>query len=61
MPRKNIKVDEDLFARLKEDKGKHRSWPQYFEDQLAEDTDAVDYAEIERRCERAVEATLSER
>jgi len=42
--RKNIKIDEELFARLKEDKGRHRSWPQYFEDQLAEDDtpDALD-------------------
>jgi len=35
--RKNIKVGEDLFERMKADKGPHKSWPQYFEDQLSED------------------------
>jgi len=40
--RKNIKVGEDLFERMKADKGPHKSWPQYFEDQLSEDTDGVD-------------------
>jgi len=40
--RKNIKVPEPLFNRLKEDKGAHRSWPQYFEDQLADDDDDMD-------------------
>jgi len=37
MTRKNIKVKEDLFERLKADKGPHRSWPQYLEDQLNDD------------------------
>jgi len=38
MTRKNIKVKEDLFERLKADKGPHRSWPQYLEDQLNDDS-----------------------
>jgi len=39
MTRKNIKVPEPLFDRLKDDKGQHRSWPQYLRDQLDDDED----------------------
>ena len=49
MVRKNIKVGEDLFERMKADKGPHKSWPQYFEDQLSEDAGGVDaegFAEV---------------
>ena len=31
--RKNIKLDEDLFAQLKEDKGRNKSWPTYFREE----------------------------
>ena len=40
--RKNIKVKEELFERMKADKGHHRSWPQYFEDKLGDGPDGVD-------------------
>jgi len=46
--RKNIKVGEDLFERMKADKGPHKSWPQYFEDQLSEDTGGVDTERLDR-------------
>jgi len=41
MTRRNIKLPESLFEALKEDKnsGKaNRSWPQYLEDQLNDDS-----------------------
>jgi len=31
--RRNIKVDPELFEKMKADKGGHRSWPQYFRDE----------------------------
>ena len=33
MGRKNIKVSEDLFEELREDKGDQQSWPHYLEEQ----------------------------
>jgi len=64
MTRKNIKVPEPLFGRLKDDKGKHRSWPQYLRDQLddgGEDMDGVESSlqAIEERTGR-IEQTLEE-
>jgi predicted CopG family antitoxin len=35
--RKNIKIPEDLFHQLKEQKGPRRSWPQFLEDELVGD------------------------
>jgi hypothetical protein len=52
--RKNIKIDESLFNRLKDAKGDRRSWPQFFEDELlgddADDADPVtlEATEVER-------------
>jgi len=59
--RKNIKVPEPLFDRLKDDKGPHRSWPQYFRDQLDEDADAddMDFAERLDRIESAAREATS--
>ncbi len=60
--RKNIKVREDLFERLKADKGPHRSWPQYLEDQLSDDTpetDGVEVGDLQDRLER-IEAMTKE-
>jgi len=63
MTRKNIKVPEPLFDRLKDDKGRHRSWPQYLRDQLDDDEDMggveSSLQEIEERTGR-MEQTLEE-
>jgi len=37
--RKNIKLPADLFNALKDDKGKHKSWPVYLEEQCLLDSD----------------------
>ena len=57
--RKNIKVGEDLFERMKADKGPHKSWPQYFEDQLSGDSGGVDTERLDRIEAAAREAASS--
>lgn len=48
--RKNIKVPESLFKRLKSDKGKHMNWQTYFEQEcLSDDTDTVTLEATERK------------
>ena len=39
MTRKNIKLKEDLFERLKADKPDTMSWPRYFEEQCLGDSE----------------------
>lgn len=39
MPRKNIKVPEDLFLALRDDKDNQQSWPHYLEEQCLHDGD----------------------
>ncbi len=62
MTRKNIKISESLFERLKADKGKHMSWPQYLEEQCLSD-DTGDVSErldrIEAAAKEATEAAQS--
>jgi len=70
--RKNIKVDEPLFERMKAAKGDRRSWPQFFEDELFDDdADAdtvatevasrIDYAAIGREAAEHTVEKLQER
>jgi len=41
MGRKNIKVPEELFLAMRDDKGDQQSWPHYLEEQcLHDDTEA---------------------
>lgn len=39
MARKNIKVPEDLFQDLRDDKGDNQSWPHYLEQQCLHEDD----------------------
>lgn len=50
MTRKNIKLPEALFARLKNDKPEHMSWAMYFETQClaSDDPDSVTLHPSER-------------
>ena len=57
--RKNIKVGEDLFERMKADKGPHKSWPQYFEDQLESTAQDGENSEILEKLDR-IEAMTQE-
>jgi hypothetical protein len=38
MARKNLKVPEDLFMALRDDKDDQQSWPHYLEEQCLHDT-----------------------
>jgi len=50
MARKNIKVPEDLFLALRDDKDDQQSWPHYLEEQcLHGDGDGVDVDRIMNR------------
>jgi hypothetical protein len=39
MARKNLKLPEDLFMALRDDKDDQQSWPHYFEEQCLHDSD----------------------
>ena len=61
--RKNIKLGESLFKRLKDDKPDNMNWPTYFEQNCLEDDDAGDLAErldsIEAGVQEAAKAAQS--
>jgi len=65
--RTSIALPDALADDLAEHKRDDQTWPAFVRETvlpaLAEQgdaSDAIDYAEIERRCERAVESTLRE-
>jgi hypothetical protein len=43
MPRKNIKVPEDLFLALRDNKDDQQSWPHYLEEQCLHDSTHVSH------------------
>ena len=50
--RKNIKLDQDLFAQLKEDKGRNKSWPTYFREEcLGQNVEGMDTDRLYARLE----------
>ena len=59
MSRKNIKLKEDLFERLKADKPDTMSWPRYFEEQCLSDAETTDDSDVGERLER-IEALTRE-
>lgn len=52
--RKNIKLDEDLFAKLKEDKGA-KSWPVYFREECLGQGSGSEGVDAERMYDRLEE------
>jgi len=59
MTRKNIKIQADLFDRLKDDKPAHMNWPTYLEQQCLVDArdDGMDEA---TKAAKAAEANTEE-
>lgn len=58
--RKNIKVYPDTYEKLEARKERGESFDRVIND-LLENDDGVDYAEIENRVERAIDRSLPER
>jgi len=59
MTRKNIKIKEDLFDRLKEDKPAHMNWPTYLEQQCLVDAREEGDDEVTKAA-KAAEANTEE-
>jgi len=53
--RKNIKVSESLFTRLKDDKPDDMSWPGYLEQQCLSDSDVTEATEAAKQAEANTE------
>lgn len=59
MPRKNIKVYEDTFEKLKDKQDRGESMDKVIND-LLDENDPVDYAEIEAKVQSAVESVIQQ-
>lgn len=57
MTRKNIKVPEDLFLALRDDKDDQQSWPHYLEEQCLHGGDVDDLHSLARAVETIEERT----
>jgi len=53
--RKNIKLPEPLFDRLKADKPDHMKWPAYLEQQCLSDSDVTEATEAAKQAESNTE------
>jgi hypothetical protein len=61
MARKNIKVPEDLFLALRDDKDDEQSWPHYLEQRclVSDDGGGLTYDDAKNACAAAIQDELT--